>query len=117
MRSYRVFKALKILAMVIVGAVVFGEIVMHLWNWLMPAIFGLRSLTFVQALGLLLLSKLLFGGFHRHGGGGRGWRRHMEERFAQMTPEERERFRSGMRGRRGCGFGPRVDPTSEQASA
>jgi hypothetical protein len=115
MKRYRFFKGLKVLAMVIVGAVVFGEVVMHLWNWLMPAIFGLRSLTFVQALGLLLLSKLLFGGFHRHGGG-RDWKRHMEERFAQMTPEERERFRAGMRGRRGCGFGRPVEPATEQAS-
>jgi hypothetical protein len=63
-----------------------------------------------------VLSKILFGGFHRHGGGRNGWRRHMEERFAQMTPEERERFRAGMRGRRGCGFGPPRDTAAEQSS-
>ena len=35
----------------------------HLWNWLMPAMFGLQTVTFWQALGLLVLSKILFGGF------------------------------------------------------
>jgi hypothetical protein len=111
MRNYRFWKGLKILAMVAVAVVVFGEVTMRLWNWLMPSIFGLPTLTFARALGLLILSKLLFGGFHRHGGGGgRGWRRHMEERWAKMTPEERERFRAGMRGRRGCGW-----PRGEEA--
>ena len=47
------------------GALVFGFVTMHLWNWLMPAIFGLKTITFLQALGLLVLGKILFGGFHR----------------------------------------------------
>jgi hypothetical protein len=115
MKKYRFWKLLKIVAVVILAATVFGEVVMHLWNWLMPALFGLKTLTFVQALGMLLLSKILFGGFHRHAGGrgGRGWGRHMEERFAKMSPEERERFRSGMRGRWGCGFRPSPETQSE----
>jgi len=111
---YRPFKALRIAAMIVVAAAVFGEVVEHLWNWLMPCLFGLRTITFVQALGLLVLTKLLFGGFHRHGGG-RGWKRHMEERWARMTPEEQERFRSGIRGSRGCGFGRGSNSTAEQA--
>ena len=41
----------------------FGYVIMYLWNWLMPAIFGLTTITFWQAIGLGLLSKLLFGGF------------------------------------------------------
>lgn len=40
---------------------------MLLWNWLMPAIFALGTITFWQALGLLALSKILFSGFgHAH---------------------------------------------------
>ncbi len=109
MGRFRAFKAVKIVVMVILAIVVFGFVTMQLWNWLVPAIFGLRAITFAQALGLVVLSKILFGGFHRHGGGGRGWRRHMEERWAAMTPEEREKFRAGMRGRGRCGFGPRRD--------
>jgi hypothetical protein len=115
MRKYRLFKAVKILLMVVVAAVVFGFVTMNLWNWLMPAIFGLKAITYWQALGLLLLGKILFGGFHRHGGGHRGWRNHMQERFANMTPEEREQFRAGMRNHSWCrprGGVPATEATS-----
>jgi len=44
-----------------------GEIVKSLWNWLLPALFGFPAVTFWQALGLLLLCRILFGGFGRHG--------------------------------------------------
>jgi hypothetical protein len=116
MRKYRVLKALKIFLMVIVAATVFGFVTMGLWNALIPAIFGLKVITFWQALGLLILGKILFGGFHRHNGGGRGWKRHMEDRWATMTPEEREKFRAGMRGRRVCGFGRNDEPAPQQTS-
>lgn len=84
-----------------------GEVVMHLWNWLMPMLFGWRQLTFWQAFGLLALCRILFGSHGFRGHRPRFGRR-MAARWEQMTPEERERFRQGMRGR--CGFGP---PTSE----
>lgn len=79
-----------------------GFIVKGLWNALVPSIFGLHPITFWQALGLAVLSKILFGGFHPHGNGGR-WKRRMRERLAEMTPEERERLRQGM-SCRGMGF-------------
>lgn len=48
-------------------ALVFGWLVQHLWNWLMPMLFSLKTITFWQAFGLVLLSKILFGGFgHAH---------------------------------------------------
>ena len=80
---------------------VFSFFVMQLWNWLMPAVFGWHAITYWQALGLLVLSKILFGGFR--GGPQRhwGWRRRMMERWDQMTPEERDKFRQSMRG---CGL-------------
>jgi len=81
-----------------------GEVVMQLWNWLLPPLFGLRQITLWQALGILALCRILFGGFGHHGSHRSGFRRRMEERWAAMTPEERERFRQGMRRR--CGFGP-----------
>jgi hypothetical protein len=79
-----------------------GFVVRELWNWLVPAIFGFKAITFWQAVGLLALSRILFGRFGGFSGGGpRRWRHGMGERWQQMTPEERERFREGMRGR--CG--------------
>ena len=62
----------------------------QLWNWLLPAIFGWRQVTFWQALGMLALCRILFGGLGRHGG-------YRSKRWEHMTPEERERFRQGMR--------------------
>jgi hypothetical protein len=97
MRAWRV---LKFIAIGLLAATVFTFVVMHLWNWLMPSLFGLHLITFWQALGLLILSKILFGGF-RGRPGGFGGRRRMMERWEKMTPEEREKFREGMRS--GCG--------------
>jgi hypothetical protein len=81
-----------------------GVVVQQLWNWLLPPLFGWRLITFWQALGLLALCRILFGGFGFHGSGRSSFRRRMKERCENMTPEERERFRQGMRER--WGFGP-----------
>ena len=88
-----------------------GWVVMQLWNWLLPPLFGWHALTFWQALGLLVLCRLLFAGLGRGGRGRWHWRRRMDERWDNMTPEEREKFRQGMRGR--CGHyeaGPASPP-------
>lgn len=77
---------------------IFGFVVMLLWNWLMPALFGWRPIGFWQAIGILVLSKILFGGFHGHHGRHMHWRHRMMERWEQMTPEEREKLRQSMRG-------------------
>ncbi len=78
----------------------FGQAVHYLWNWLMPVIFGLHPITYWQALGLLGLSWLLFGGFGWFGRSGRSMHsgKRMKERMAQMTPEEREKLREGLSG-------------------
>src|SRR6185437_4485784 len=106
MKNYRFLKALKIIGFVILACLIFGFVIMHLWNWLMPVIFGLHAITFWQALGLFIFSKILFGGFRGGFGGRRHWKHQMQERWEQMSPEEREKFRAGMRRRRGCRFGP-----------
>jgi len=93
----------------ILGMLIFiaigGEVVMHLWNWLLPSLFGWREITLWQALGLLALCRILFGGFGFKGGYGyrSRFRRRMAERWQHMTPEEREQFKQGMRGRWDCG--------------
>ena len=88
-----------------------GEIVMHLWNWLLPPLFGWREITFWQAFGLLALCRILFGRLGGHGSGRSNFRRRMDERCANMTPEERERFRQRMGER--FGFSPSTSETKE----
>ena len=79
-----------------------GAIVMLLWNSLAPDLFGLRIITFWQALGLLALCRILFGGFGLGGGGHRHRsERSRHERWEQMTTEEQERLRQGLQGRGG----------------
>jgi hypothetical protein len=95
-----------------------GELVMHLWNWLLPTLFGWRQITFWQAVGLLALCRILFGGWS---GGGHGRRsnmrrridQRMDERWEKMTPEEREEFRRSWRARCG-GFAAPTGETKEQ---
>src|SRR5262245_41546594 len=105
MRKYWPF----IIPVALLGMAVFifigGEVVMLLWNWLAPPAFGLPLLSFWQALALLALCRILFGGFGFHGGRQPIYRGRMAERMANrmadrfaerwqnMTPEERERFR------------------------
>ena len=79
----------------------FGQAVLQLWNRLMPQIFGLPQITFWQAVGLLLLSWILFGGWRGFGRGGPA-SRGIRGRWRGMTPEQRERFVKGLEGR-GCG--------------
>ena len=89
----------------IAGMVLFvfigGELVMRLWNWLLPPLFGFREVTFWQALGLLALCRILFGGLGIRTSGRGNVRGRMAERWERMTPEERERCRQGWRGRWG----------------
>ena len=101
----------------IVGMAIFiaigGEVVMQLWNWLLPMLFGWRQLTFWQALGLLALCRILFGGFGLRGGGPRSnVRRRIAERWEQMTPEDREKYRQSFRGRWGCPAPPDSKPSA-----
>jgi hypothetical protein len=87
-----------------------GEIVKLLWNWLVPALFGWREITFWQGLGLLALCRVLFGG-HGFMGSGRSKMRHrLSERWERMTPEEQEKLRSRMSGRCGPFGGETAEP-------
>ena len=69
-----------------------GEIVKALWNSLLPPLFGWPQVTFWQALGLLALCRILFGG---HG--------FCRSSSRNRSPEERERFRQAVRKRFGFG--------------
>jgi hypothetical protein len=115
----RLKRLIFIAPLAIVGMAIFiwigGEVVMHLWNWLLPTLFGWRQITFWQALGLLALCRILFGGL-----GGRGSHRNvrsnvrqrMAERWEKRTPEEREKYRQSFRGRCGCPAPPDSKPNA-----
>jgi hypothetical protein len=99
--NYWIVRILGIALIVAIFLAGFGLAVWQLWNLVMPEIFGLPALGFWQAVGLLSLSWILFGSWRgfprRHGRWGHG----MRERWAHMSPEERESFRRGMESR--CG--------------
>ena len=75
-------------------------VVMWLWNTLLPEIFYVNSITYWQAMGILVLSKILFGGFsgcarHRHF----HRNRYFIEKMKNMTPEEQEKFKESWKQR------------------
>jgi len=90
-------KCWKMVPLVLLGVAALGFVVMELWNWLMPALFdNAHEIGYLQALGVVLLSKILFGGLRGHGCPGR-WR-HRHHHWENMTAEEREKFQAGMSG-------------------
>ena len=86
-------KLFVVLPIGILAIAIFGFGVMSLWNWLVPALFGGKLITFWQALGMLALSRILVGGFSRP---------RVIHKWEQLTPEEREKFRAAIDKRR-CG--------------
>lgn len=102
MRFKAMFVGRLVLGLVAIAAL--GGVVMALWNVVIPGLLtGAQAIDYPHALGLLLLCRILFGGFRGYGGWRRGWHGH---RFGHrrcgpdwhaMTPEEREQFRRGIR--------------------
>lgn len=121
MNSWRVGRTVKWVAFAAVAFVsfglVFGYVVMLLWNALIPDLFNGPVLTFWQAVGLVVLSHILLrggGGWHfRNGWRHSRWRRRFEEKLAAMSPEEREQFMEEWRHRCGTGWKDHTDKPSE----
>jgi hypothetical protein len=105
------------IAIGIVAILLFSFIVMSLWNNILVSVLHISAITFWQALGILILAKILFGGFRG------GWRGHhhgypkkqMFEKWQNMTPEEREKFREEWESR--CGRWRRPAQTEQQGGA
>jgi hypothetical protein len=98
-------------------AALLSWVVMSLWNCVLVAVLGVSVISFWQAAGILLLSKILFGGFHKSGGWGRHNRKEWREKWAQkmqhMSPEEREKIKEEWRNRcRGWGRKDNNGPTA-----
>ena len=96
----------------IVGMIVFialgGAVVRLLWNWVTPPLFGFHAITFWQAIALLALCRILFGGFGMRGGHRAYGRRRMRDRWREMSAEERQKIRDRVISKFGLD-----EPTSE----
>ncbi|WKN33082.1 hypothetical protein PZB74_06960 [Porifericola rhodea] len=95
---------LKFVFFAVAIALAFSLAVMFLWNWLVPEIFNGPRISFIQAIGLLALAKVLVG-FGSGGWGGRRrfrrqvWKKKFQRKWEQMTPEEKEKFKHSFMGR------------------
>jgi len=92
------------------GLAAFTALIFLLWNWLVPAVFSGPVITYWQALGILVLSKILFSGIWKHRSPHsdyyhRPWRSRFEEKMKNMSEEDRERFKAKFQHRH-FHFGP-----------
>jgi hypothetical protein len=102
-RTFWLRKAFKFVFFAALFVAVAGFVTQSLWNWLVPSLFHGPLISFSQTLGLLVLSRILFGGFGR----GRGtwaqkrrqWKQHLAKEVETLSPEEREKFRQQMQNR------------------
>lgn len=100
-KKFWVKKIVGFIVLAIAMTAVLGYVVMLLWNNVLAAVVSVSLISFWQALGLLILSKILFGGFHCGWGGRRGghWKNEMKEKWQGMTAEEREKVKQEWRDR------------------
>lgn len=93
-KNKKVWIASKIV-MILAFVALFGLIIMLMWNWLVPEIFGVKPVSYIQALGLLILSKLFFSGFHgkrysKHGHP--SWSKHYRKQGEESAIEEENKL-------------------------
>jgi hypothetical protein len=87
-----------IFVLVIAVIAILSGVIMSLWNSILVVVLGVKIITFWQALGILVLSKILFGGFskgfgrHRHQMG-----QEMRDKWEKMDSTEREQFKQQWR--------------------
>ena len=127
-KGFWILKGLKFAVMGAAFVTLAGFAVMGLWNWLMPTIFGLGAITWFQAMGLLILAKIFFGGRggwggrmggQGHGGcnGGQGrhehWRKKFEQRWESMSESDKAKMKAKWGNR--CGGFPGGFPDNSPA--
>ncbi len=97
-RSFCFKKVAGIIVLVLAVTAILSGVIMSLWNSILVAVLGVKIITFWQALGILVLSKILFGGFskgfgrHRHQMG-----QEMRDKWEKMDSGEREQFKQQWR--------------------
>ena len=106
-------RVVMIVALCIVVLALVGGLTMFLWNALVPVLFKGPTVTYIQAIGLLILSHILLrGGWSRRGCGGGHFRRRWQEKMDRLTPEEKERLRAHL-----AGLGPSGAPKAQGSAA
>ena len=108
-RRKRISRMFLFAPLAIAGFALFIWVVMLLWNGVLTQVTGVKTITYLQAAGIFVLSKILFGfsgGWGRHSG---RRSRMMQERFANMTTEEKEKFKAEWKDR--CSSWRRKDDT------
>lgn len=122
-RNFNGKKAIMFLLFLFGALVPLGFIIMALWNNILVAVLHVAVINFWQALGLFLLSRLLFGGFpgtwggHRHHGGP-GWgKQEMSRKWESMSPEERTQFKEQWKSRCRNWRGNSTEPNMEQPTS
>jgi hypothetical protein len=110
MKKTWLIAGLKVLAWMTAALVVFGFVVMLLWNWLTPHLFGWKVIGFWQAVGLVALSHVLFGRFRFRSVDPRQVRERMTTRWKRMTPKEQDQFLDRLRKRWSGPEPPSPDP-------
>jgi hypothetical protein len=99
MNNSKTARILKYVFFGLLAALAFGAVLMLLWNWLVPDIFGGPELNLLQAIGLLVLSKILFGGLGNRFSSHKKemWKKHYDSKLSKMNPEEREKFKESLK--------------------
>lgn len=89
--------AIKVILLIAAAVFVFGSIVMLLWNWLIPDLFNGPELSFIQALGVLVLARILTGGMGHGSRGskgscGPGGKKRWQKRWEEFPEDKKEKI-------------------------
>jgi hypothetical protein len=104
MKRYWFPKFIGILALATVSIFVFSFFVMYLWNETLPVLFHFPVIKLWQALDLLILSRLLFGGLRGPWSGRHQWKSGIQRKWMSMTSEEKQKFQEDWGNRCGPQF-------------
>ena len=118
-RKFWLLRGLRFVLFATLFIAVAGFVTMSLWNWLVPVLFHGPVISLGQTYGLLLLSRILFGGFGGRKGGWaqrrRAWQQRMAGRLEHLSPEQKEKFRAQMQQRCNMGWMGRRGQPAEAA--